>query len=339
MGDVAVIIPTLRRPESLERALRSLFKQTGVADRLNEVVVVDNDPTGSAAATVEALRPYSPWGLVYRHAPQPGVATARNEGLRATAAPLIAFLDDDEAASPGWLAALLKAQETTGADVVFGPITGRAPDAKPWLKPWLEKFFGREGPDTTRLIDHSYGCGNSLMVRANALRGCEPFNTAADHAGGEDDALFAALKARGGRFGWAADARVEEFAPAHRATLEYALARAFAYGQGPSQTAATAQDWPAVVRWMFIGGAQTVVYGTAAAGLTLIGSPKRADFYDRTARGIGKLFWMKGFEPHFYGARELARLDRTVAASPVEKPARTRSAGQPVRRFRKAGGL
>jgi hypothetical protein len=31
---------------------------------------------------------------------------------------------------------------------------------------------------------------------------------------------------------------------------------------------------------------------------------------DRTARGLGKVFWMRGFEPHFYGARELARLDR-----------------------------
>jgi hypothetical protein len=243
------------------------------------------------------------------HAPRPGVATARNAGLAATDAPLIAFLDDDEAASPGWLAALLKAREETGADAVFGPITGRAPDAATWLKPWLERFFGREGPAHTGLIDQPFGCGNSLMVRATALPGPTPFDTGTDQAGGEDDALFAALAARGGRFGWAADAWVEEFAPAHRATLNYALARAFAYGQGPSQTAAAAKDWPAVARWMAIGAGQTAVFGTASAALTLIASPKRAEMYDRTARGIGKLFWMKGFEPRFYGARELARLE------------------------------
>jgi hypothetical protein len=247
------------------------------------------------------------------HAPRPGVATARNAGLAATDAPLIAFLDDDEAASPGWLAALLKAREETGADAVFGPITGRAPDAATWLKPWLERFFGREGPAHTGLIDQPFGCGNSLMVRATALPGPTPFDTGTDQAGGEDDALFAALAARGGRFGWAADARVEEFAPAHRATLNYALARAFAYGQGPSQTAAAAKDWPAVARWMVIGAAQTAVFGAASLALTLIASPKRAEMYDRTARGIGKLFWMKGLEPRFYGAREVARLDRAVA--------------------------
>ena len=309
MADVAVIVPTLRRAESLERALRSLFAQTRVADRVSAIVVVDNDPVGSAAATVDALRNDSSWPLTYVHAPRPGVATARNAGLAATDAPLIAFLDDDEAASPGWLAALLKAREDTGADAVFGPITGRAPDAAPWLKPWLERFFGREGPDRTQLIDHPFGCGNSLMVRATALPGPAPFDAGTDQAGGEDDALFAALAARGGRFGWAADARVEEFAPAHRATLNYALARAFAYGQGPSQTAAAARNWPGVARWMVIGAAQTAVWGAASAALTLIASPKRAEMYDRTARGVGKLFWMKGFEPHFYGAREVARLD------------------------------
>ncbi len=313
MPDVAVIVPTLRRPESLERALRSLFAQTCVADRVSAIVVVDNDPVGSAETTVEALRTSSPWPLTYVHAPRPGVATARNAGLAATPAPLIAFLDDDEAAAPHWLAALIEAQAGTGADAVFGPITGRAPDAAAWLKPYLERFFGREGPERTQLIDQPFGCGNSLMVRATALPGAAPFDAGTDQAGGEDDALFAALASRGGRFGWAAEARVEEFAPAHRATLKYALARAFAYGQGPSQTAAAAKDWPAVARWMVIGAAQATVWGAASAALTLIASPKRAEMYDRTARGVGKLLWMKGFEPQFYGARELARLETAKA--------------------------
>jgi succinoglycan biosynthesis protein ExoM len=313
MGDVAVIVPTLRRPESLTRALVSLLAQTDVTDRVAAIVLVDNDPAGSAVATVEAQRPNAPWPLIYVAEPTPGVARARNAGLAATDAPLIAFLDDDEAASPGWLAALLAAQAVTGADAVFGPIAGRAPEAEPWLKPYLERFFGREGPAKTGLIDDPWGCGNSLLVRASALPGAAPFSTSADQTGGEDDILFAALKARGGRFGWAADAWVEEFAPAHRATLRYALARAFAYGQGPSQTAAAAGNWGGVLRWMMIGAGQAVVWGSAAATLTLLASPRRAEFYDRTARGLGKLFWMKGFEPHFYGARELARLEALKA--------------------------
>ncbi|WP_374599918.1 glycosyltransferase family 2 protein [Brevundimonas sp.] len=312
-GDVAVIIPTLRRPDGLRDALRSVFAQENVAGRLARIVVVDNDPTGSARDLVEGLQTETSWHLTYVHAPVPGVATARNAGLAATQALLIAFLDDDEVASPGWLTALLEGQTQTGADVVFGPITGRAPSAEPWLQPYLERFFGRHGPAQTQLINQPWGCGNSLMVRATALPGSAPFNTASDQAGGEDDALFAALSSRGGRFGWAADAWVEEFAPPHRATLRYALARAFAYGQGPSQTAAAAKDWAGVARWMLIGAAQAVVWGTGSVALAIIRSPGRAETYDRTARGIGKLFWMKGFEPHFYGARELARLEKAKA--------------------------
>lgn len=311
--DVAVMIPTLRRPDGLRDALRSVFGQQGIGDRVSEIVVVDNDPTGSARDTIQVMQAETPWPLTYVHAPVPGVATARNAGLAATDAPLIAFLDDDEVASPGWLAALLEGQKQTGADVVFGPITGRAPTAETWLQPYLERFFGRHGPTTTQVIDQPWGCGNALMVRATALPGPAPFNTASDQAGGEDDALFAALTARGGRFGWAADAWVEEFAPPHRATLRYALARAFAYGQGPSQTAAAARNWAGVMRWMVIGAAQAVVWGTTAVAMTIMQGPHRAEMYDRTARGAGKLFWMKGFEPHFYGARELARLEKTKA--------------------------
>ncbi|HEY1072379.1 glycosyltransferase family 2 protein [Brevundimonas sp.] len=312
--DVAVIIPTLRRPESLKRAVLSALFQTGVSDRLREIVVIDNDPQASSRETVKSLTDEATVPIIWRHAPCPGVATARNEGLAATTAPLIAFLDDDEAASPGWLAALLSAQTTTGADAVFGPIRGRVPDGTGWTRPYLERFFGREGPTVTQVIDAPYGCGNALLVRATALPGDAPFNVAADQSGGEDDALFAALAARGGRFGWAADAWVDEFAPPHRATLGYALTRAFAYGQGPSQTAAASRDWPGVARWMAVGAAQAVAWGVAALGLTLIGSPKRAEMLDRTARGVGKIFWMKGFEPHFYGARELARLERETSA-------------------------
>ena len=307
MQAVSVIVPTMRRPESLERALRSLFAQTAP---MASIIVVDNDPAATAKETVARLTPDSPCPLIYRHEPRPGVATARNAGLAETDALLIAFLDDDEAASPGWLAALLSALDQTQTDVVFGPIAGRVPADTGWATPYLEAFFGRAGPSTSQRINKPWGCGNSLMVRATALAGPAPFDASADQSGGEDDALFAALEARGGTFGWAADAWVEEFAPPHRATMRYALSRAFAYGQGPSQTAAKAKNWPAVAKWMIVGAAQSAVWGLAAIAATVIGHPSRARLMDRAARGLGKIFWMQGFEPHFYGARELARLNR-----------------------------
>lgn len=313
--DVAVIIPTLRRPESLKRAISSVLAQEGVSSRLKEIIVVDNDPEATARDLVEAMASSAQVTLVWCHAPVPGVATARNRGLQETDAPLIAFLDDDEAASPSWLSALLDTQHKLGTDVVFGPISGRVPDGTAWSI-YLSDFFGRSGPDTDTEIEHAYGCGNSLMVRASALPGPAPFNVEADQSGGEDDALFASLAERGGRFGWSAQAWVDEFAPAHRARLSYALSRAFAYGQGPSQTAAKQRHWGQVIRWMAIGAAQTLVYGAASLALFLARHPRRIYLYDRTIRGAGKVLWFRGFERNFYGTRELNRIKDAEAISP-----------------------
>lgn len=312
--DVAVIIPTLCRPDSLERAIASVMAQRGVEHRLKEVIIVDNDPMASARPLIEGLAATAPVPLYWHHAPQPGVATARNKGLSVTTCPLIAFLDDDEAASEQWLASLLDAHEQLKADAIFGPIRGQVPENTGWTTAYLEDFFGRQGPTDTCLIDHAYGCGNSLLVRATALPGDAPFNTQSDQTGGEDDALFAALQARGGRFGWAATAWVDEYAPPHRATLNYALTRAFAYGQGPSQTASAQGQWLSLFRWMVIGAAQTIIFGSASALMMLMRHPERARMLDRTARGLGKLFWMKNFEPKFYGSHELNRLQKQAAA-------------------------
>lgn len=312
-ADVAIVIPTLRRPESLERAIRSALAQTGIEARLREIIVADNDPQGSARTTVECLSANASIPVRWCHAPRPGVATARNRGLAETDAPLIAFLDDDEEASPGWLSALLAAQAALQVDVVFGPIRGRVPPQTGWSRDYLEHFFGREGPDATQVIDHAYGCGNSLLVRATALPGPVPFDVAADQTGGEDDALFTTLAARGGTFGWAADAWVDEYAPPHRANLGYALRRAFAYGQTPCQIACSQGNWPGVVRWMVIGAGQLAIYGLAALALSMLRHPLRAQLLDRAARGAGKLLWFRGFEPKFYGSHELERLNQVEA--------------------------
>jgi succinoglycan biosynthesis protein ExoM len=304
---IDVVVPTLRRPESLTRALRSLFAQDRAPALVAAIVVVDNSPEGCARSTVDALRPASPVPLIFVHAPEPGVATARNAGLAAGDAPLVAFLDDDEAAPPGWLAALYAAHLALGTVVTFGPVRGQAPDAAPRQRAYLDRFFSRIGPETTGVIEHPYGCGNAMMTRALALAGPAPFDTAADAAGGEDDRLFARLSTQGVRYGWAAEAWVHEYAPAHRARLGYALKRAFGYGQSPSQIAARAGRPLDVLKWMTIGAAQAALFAPLAAALLLLRHPRGAELADRAARGLGKVFWRVGLS--FYGRAEIRRSD------------------------------
>ena len=306
-ADISIVMPTLRRPDSLARAVRSVFAQTDAGAL--ELVVVDNSPEGSARAGIEALRAEAPFPLRFVHEPRPGVATARNSGLAAASGALIAFLDDDEEAPQGWLQSLLAVHRDHGADVTFGAIRGRAPDGSGWASAYLERLFSRTGPARSGLVTTHWGCGNSLLTRATTLDGPEPFDAAMDQIGGEDDVLFTRLADAGRRFAWAAEAWVWEHPARHRATLTYAVKRAFAYGQGPSQTASLKGDRIGVARWMVIGAVQTAVFGAAAGALWLLRRPERADMLDRAARGLGKVLWTRRFEPRFYGAAEVARSD------------------------------
>lgn len=299
---VSVVIPTRRRPDSLARAVRSVFRQEGLEPAELELVIVDNDADAGSRAVAAALQGEAPFALLYVCEPEAGVANARNAGLAAARGPMIAFLDDDEEASPGWLKALIEAQARFGADVVFGPVRGCAPERVRKHRDYLERFFSREGPAEAQLLDHYFGCGDSLLVRA-ALPDPAPFSRAQNHIGGEDDVLFQQMKGRGARFAWTPEAWVWEHPDPARLNLGYALRRAFAYGQGPSYACARRDppDRLGAARWMLVGVLQAVVFGALAALKWLAGAPDRAFALDRAARGLGKVLWFRPFKVRFYG--------------------------------------
>ena len=304
---VSVVIPTLRRPEGLRRVLRSILAQADVGQRLEEILVVDNSPEGSAEAVVSELASAAWAPLRYAHEPRAGVATARNTGVRTATGGLIAFIDDDQEAPPTWLAALLRTHDACRADVTFGPVEASIPAEGAWDREHLQLIFSRTGPARSGVIDDFYGCGNALLTRATTLTDPAPFNTLRDQGGGEDDDLFTELQARGRRFAWAADAGVVEHPAPHRLTLRYAARRAFAFGQGPAQTAAGRREWLGVGRWMAVGLAQTAILAPVTAAAWLLRRPDWPRWLDRTMRGLGKVLWISALEPRFYGLAEVKR--------------------------------
>jgi len=303
LAQISLVIPTQRRPIGLETAVRSTFRQVGVDFGRLELVIVDNDQTPSAQALAASLATEAPFPVIYVHEPAAGVANARNAAMARASGALVAFLDDDEEAEPGWLAALLDAQTRFDADAVFGKVQGRAPAGELAHRTYLEQFFSRLGPAETGAIEHYYGCGDSLVRRAAMPHPTAPFSLDRNQIGGEDDQLFGAMQRAGARFAWAADALVYEDPVPERLTLRYALARAFAYGQGPTYGCATASppDRLGVARWMVVGAGQAVVFGVAATLKWLTRAPDRAFMLDRAARGLGKVFWGGPFKPSFYG--------------------------------------
>lgn len=302
MTDISVIIPTFKRPEGLDRAARSILRQANPCGLKLELIIVDNDPAATACDAVRDLADGAPFPVRYVHAAEPGVANARNAGVSAASGEFIAFLDDDEEAPAAWLCELVGEQRFHEADVVFGPVRARLPDEIAEHRAYYIQFFSRKGPDESGVIEHYYGCGNSLIRRAALPQREAPFSAERNDIGGEDDLLFAEMERAGARFAWCAEAYVFEDPMLSRTRLGYTLRRAFAYGQGPSAACAAARHLPGIVFWMAVGAAQFAIYGTAAAALWLVRAPRRARMLDKAVRGLGKLFWGGPFKLRFYGS-------------------------------------
>ena len=98
---ISVIIPTHNRFGIVDRALRSVARQT-FEDY--EVVVVDDGSSDATAGYLEMVR--SSRCRVIRNERSLGVSAARNRGVAASSGDLITFLDDDDELRPNALATL-----------------------------------------------------------------------------------------------------------------------------------------------------------------------------------------------------------------------------------------
>src|ERR1700719_5362047 len=132
---IQVCLLTYKRPELLRETLTSLRGQM-LSDPLVKIhiLVVDNDAAGSG---FETFRTVTEDGLVpsrYVCEPGHGIANARNRALVESAAmDYIAFIDDDEVASPEWLHHLYLTLQRYHADIVTGPVTPEFVDAPSWI--------------------------------------------------------------------------------------------------------------------------------------------------------------------------------------------------------------
>lgn len=311
---LSIVVPTQRRPGGLARALRSILTQANVDFSTIQLVVVDNDAVPSARRQVSRIVAGQPIRLTYVHEATPGVASARNTAVRASEGDFIAFLDDDEEASPHWLAALLAVQREFDADVVFGPVKGRIPAEIQRHRAYFERFFSRLGPECAGVIPGYYGCGDSLVRRAALPHQTAPFNERRNQGGGEDDLLFSAMLANGARFAWAPEAWVWEDPDPSRLTLRYTLHRAFGFGQGPTSTCAssTPPDWLGVAGWMVQGLAQAIIFSLIAAFAFAFSARRFPLSAERAARGFGKFLWGDRFKPRYYGLAPSAPVQPAV---------------------------
>lgn len=226
MASVDICICTFRRA-FLAETLASIaaLSQGGHAIR---VIIADNDDIPSARELVDEMRTKVPFPITYVHAPASNICIARNACLDQADADYVAFVDDDEVVTPGWIAALVARAEASGAAAVLGPVRaiyGR--DAPRWMVEG--DFHSTRAVFVGDTIRTGYTC-NVLIRWCMPYRGLR-FDLALGRSGGEDTAFFYRLTALGGTIAYAEDALVEEPVPADRASMAWLVRRRLRFGQ------------------------------------------------------------------------------------------------------------
>ena len=260
MSRLTIAIPTFRRPDDLKRAIGGVLKQVAeqaarepsggtVSDA--EVLVIDNDAQGSgrkaalAAAADAGVAVRAPadeptagdMSVRYVVEERPGVAAVRNRALdETTERDLLIFIDDDEEPEPGWLAALVGLQASTGCQAVAGPVI---PVYEVEPEEWVRQgeFFVRKTWPTGTV--RPVAASNCLLldlgfVRRAGLRFDEAFGA----TGGEDTLFTRQLCAAGGVIRWCAEARVRDHVPASRLARPGSCA-----GSDPTPPPRCASSW------------------------------------------------------------------------------------------------
>jgi glycosyltransferase involved in cell wall biosynthesis len=242
MGELAVsvVVPTRNRADYLEVALRSLTEQEGGVPY--EVVVVDDHSTDAtpevaARAGVRRVDPGSGGGL----------NAARNAGVDATSGPLIAFVDDDVWAPPGWVNALAAGAGAHPDAYAFGgPIRARLEGPAP-------RGCGRESAPITTLDlgtedrDAAMVWGANLAVRRSAFQRFGRFDDAVGGHGDEEDWLLA-LREAGGRIVYLADAGLDHRRAGDDSRLRSLARAAWHRGRAARRTDTRRATAPAVGR-------------------------------------------------------------------------------------------
>ncbi len=114
---ISVILPLWQKEAHIARALESAL---AAADGLaHEILVVDDGSTDRGPQIARALAGPHPQIRVISQ-PNRGHAAARNRGVRAAVAPVLAFLDSDDAWTPRHLRALLELRIRCPEAGVFG---------------------------------------------------------------------------------------------------------------------------------------------------------------------------------------------------------------------------
>lgn len=287
---IDVCVCTFRRPE-LEATIRSLAAMELPEGARVGIIIADNDETPSAAPLVEDLKKAIALPILYLHAPARNISVARNSCLNASKAQYVAFIDDDEIATPQWLVSLVEALHFRNADVVLGPVRAiYGNDAPDWLR--RGDFHSTKPVWVEGKIRTGYTCNVLMDMAAPSMRETR-FNLERGQTGGEDTEFFDRVYQDGGKIAFAPEAWVDEFVPHSRASFRWLAKRRFRSGQTHGRLLRTKQSSGAVPRLIVVAAAKSLCC-LAGALVNLANNSRRNGYLIRGTLHLGTIAGLTG---------------------------------------------
>lgn len=293
---VAIGVATRRRPAGLERLLESFARLEVPAWVVPMLIVVDNDEDGSAHETFELGAERLGWEASYSVQPDPGIPAARRalvERAIAMDAAALVFIDDDEEAEPGWLAALTEHWRASGADAVAGPVRRLLPDGAPaWAR--SADLFDRTGRIATGTRLAKAYTGNALVSRAILDAIDTPFDDSFRFTGSSDLHFFLRVARAGYRIEWCEEALANEHVPSARITWGWYLRRGYRSGAGDAIARRLLDSSPKSLADGVLRGTARLGQGIAYLPAATVSARARAKAAQRLASGVGTFAGLAG---------------------------------------------
>jgi len=291
---VSVCIATCGRPIGLANLLGALETLEIPSGATLQVVVVDNDSSGSARAVCDESAARCAYPLRYVVEKRRGIPFARNAALEVALcdSEFIAFIDDDEIPEPDWLAELLRVQAYYKADVVTGPCLPRYVEPPPrWIE---EGGFHQTQRHPTGALRHVAYTHNAL-VRAVVFHGMNGyFDETIARGGGSDGEFFARVFAAGFQIIWADNAIVYESIPASRSSVRWIIQRGFRVGT--SSAWVELKHRSSTVLRLLAHGAYCTIKGTVLAlSLPICGRAVAVQGLRLFSYGLGRMVGSSGY--------------------------------------------
>lgn len=243
-NSVSVVIATHteKRWDSLLRVVASARAQEHVPEEI--IVVVDHH-----AGLAVRVRDEIPGVTVLENRYAQGASGTRNTGGFHARTPLIAFLDDDTSACPGWLGTVLVPFDDARVVGTGGGIVGAWQGDRPRWMPdeflWTVGISYTGMPTSTAPIRNVWSA--NMVVRRDVFLAVDGFRAGFGKLGEqnrpEDTDLCLRMSAlAGGRWMYVPEAVIQHEVPSSRTTFAFFLRRCYAEGRGKVQMAGLLDD-------------------------------------------------------------------------------------------------